>query len=386
MRRTLQALMASLVAVTGTAHASDGELAPDLSVHGFVSPGYILTTHGNNYLADSSGAGSVEFLEAGLNFTAQLGDRLRAGFQLFARDRGPLGNYDVKLDWAYLDYRFQDWFGLRAGRVKIPFGLYNETSDIDPARVPVLLPQSIYPIDNRDFLLAQTGGEIYGHVPLEAGGALQYRLYAGTILLDTPTSDPASGVSLLELSVPYLVGARLMWETPLLGLRLGGSVQTGRIDARLRATVPAPIDIDVSIDGLLWVASIEYALGDMLIAAEYSRWHIESRADQPLFPSSDRISERTYLMFSYRVCPWFHPGLYYSLYFRDVDDRTGREMRQHDVAVTLRFDVEEHWLVKLEAHYLDGTAELDSDLNGGRPQSEMAPRWAMFLLKTTAYF
>jgi hypothetical protein len=53
-------------------------------------------------------------------------------------------------DWFYLDYRFQDWFGLRAGRLKIPYGLHNEVQAIDSARVPVLLPQSVYPLQGRE--------------------------------------------------------------------------------------------------------------------------------------------------------------------------------------------------------------------------------------------
>ena len=64
------------------------------------------------------------------------------------------------------DYRFKDWLGIRAGRVKIPFGLYNDSSDVDSARVPILLPQSLYPTLNRDFLLAQTGGQARLALPI----------------------------------------------------------------------------------------------------------------------------------------------------------------------------------------------------------------------------
>src|SRR5262249_42705161 len=151
----------------------------ELQAHGFVSQGYILTTD-NNYLAKST-HGSFEFAEVGLNFTATLTEKLRAGVQLFARDLGPVGNYSAKADWFYLDYRFADWLGVRAGRTKIPFGLYNDISDIDAARVPILLPQSVYPIQNRDYLLAQTGVELYGRLPTGSAGTLDYRLYGGTI-------------------------------------------------------------------------------------------------------------------------------------------------------------------------------------------------------------
>ena len=59
---------------------------------------------------------------------------LRAGMQLFSRALGPRGNYAATFDWYYLDWHRWDAFGVRAGRVKLPFGLYNEQNDFDPAR------------------------------------------------------------------------------------------------------------------------------------------------------------------------------------------------------------------------------------------------------------
>src|SRR5215510_11082674 len=86
--------------------------APPVHVHGFVSQGFIKTTH-NDYLAKSE-RGSFEFTEVGLNFTTFLTDELRLGVQFFARDVGPIGDYKPQVDWFYLDYRFADWFGIRA--------------------------------------------------------------------------------------------------------------------------------------------------------------------------------------------------------------------------------------------------------------------------------
>ena len=80
-------------------------------------------------------------------------------FQLFAHDLGPLGNYSPQFDWYYVDYRFFDWLGIRAGKTKLPWGLYNEANDVDAGRVPILLPQSLYPVANRESLFAQTGAE-----------------------------------------------------------------------------------------------------------------------------------------------------------------------------------------------------------------------------------
>ena len=42
--------------------------------------------------------------------------------------------------------------------------------------------------------------------------------------------------------------------------------------------------------------------------------------------------------------------------------------------------------MKLEAHYLNGTADVSSALNSNIPQSALQQSWSMFLAKTTAYF
>src|SRR5690554_1155458 len=68
-----------------------------VDVHGIVSQGFLKTTR-NNYLALTE-QGSFEFTEAVLNITRPLDDTLNVGFQLFARDLGPIGNYDARFDW-----------------------------------------------------------------------------------------------------------------------------------------------------------------------------------------------------------------------------------------------------------------------------------------------
>ena len=68
----------------------------------------------------NSKRGSFEFSEVGLNFTQPLTDRLRTGIQLFARQLGKVGDFSARMDWFYLDYRFADWFGIRAGRTRLP--------------------------------------------------------------------------------------------------------------------------------------------------------------------------------------------------------------------------------------------------------------------------
>lgn len=390
-----------LLALVGTPAFAQDEPS-SLQIHGFVSQGYIKSTR-NNYLGPSARSqGSFDFTEVGINFTQPLGDKLRIGLQLFAHDLGPLGNYAPQLDWYYVDYRFFDWLGVRFGKTKLPWGLYNEANDVDAGRVPILLPQSLYPVANRESLFAQTGGEAYGDVPLGAAGKLEYRLYGGTIFVNTADASEA----LKGFEVPYEGGGRLMWRPPVDGLQLGASGQFVRFDfdyaptaeqrMQYEAAGVLPADfggiISARLDAALWVASVEYQRERLLLAAEYGRTHARYVTGLAA-PAARIVNEGGYAMASYQVTSWFTPGLYYSAFFPDIHDAAqpgmplrGRASYQHDVAATLRYDLTPNWLVKLEGHYMHGTAGLTSALNGGQPLGSLAKDWGVLLIKTTGYF
>jgi hypothetical protein len=90
------------------------------------------------------------------------------------------------VDWASGDYRVNEYLGFRGGKVKTVTALFNDSQDVDAVYLWILLPQSMYPIDNKSFLLSHLGGEVYGDLPLPGGrsGSMQYRGYAGQANLD----------------------------------------------------------------------------------------------------------------------------------------------------------------------------------------------------------
>ena len=97
---------------------------------------------------------------------------------------GEFGGPNILVDWVPGDYKFNDRFGVRAGKIKIPLGLFNESQDIDSLFLWTLLPQANYPDDNRDFDLVVLGGEVYGWLGVGNMGSVQYRGYAGEARLD----------------------------------------------------------------------------------------------------------------------------------------------------------------------------------------------------------
>jgi hypothetical protein len=391
-RRFLLRAAVSIVALTALtvstpARAADldsGGSPIPLEVHGFVSQGFIRST-GNDYLVSDSEGGSFNFNEVGINFSSQLTDRFRVGIQLFAYDLGTLGNYTVNADWYSMDYRLRDWFGIRVGRLKMPLGLYNDVSDIDAARTPILLPASLYPATNRDFFLAQTGAEIYGYLSSQRMGALEYRLFGGSVAINLPTQ---LALQVPDLTIPYVAGGRLMWETPLEGLRIG---VTGLVlKADITVIPPAP-GVEYTEKQIIYsgYASIEYAAHDLLLQAEGVQERRETTITSTPSPTTAIVSEGGYGLAAYRVTRWLQPGLYYSFYYANrnlgsqINGTTNGENIQDDLAATLRFDINAFWLIKLEGHYMHGTA-LAADAAGSLATSP--ENWALFLIKTTAYF
>jgi hypothetical protein len=374
---------------------------PRFQIHGFISEGGFWSTD-NDFIGTSS-RGSLELFEVGLNVTTQLADRLRAGMQLYGRAIGTFKD-PPGIDWAYLDYRWRDWLGLRAGIIKMPFGLYNEYVDADSARLSILMPQSVYPLRDRTALLSQTGFSVYGTKRIGSAGELEYQAWLGTLNVPANALELV-GATLDRIDTKYVTGAQLFWRPPIEGLRVGGSYLRVSIDFDVTLAsasvaqlvmlglVPPEFDGAVRISqrpARVWVASAELVRDDWLFAAEYSRWFKRQSTTLPdLLPTIEEDSERFYAMLTRRICAW-EVGGYYAVTHVDANDRQARDetkfpVRAHgfqrDLAATVRYDVNEHWTWKLEGHFIDGTAETFASRNPTPTRY-----WGLFLFKTTVTF
>lgn len=407
----MRAFVASavLTAIGVTAHAQpspDDEpqqsAAPEIQLHGFVSEGGFVTT-ANEFIGHST-RGSLELFEAALNVTAQLDDKLRAGVQLFAQDQGTT-DVAPRVDWAFLDYAWRPWLGVRAGRVRIPFGLYNDYIDIDAGRVPLLPPQSVYSIGDRNTLTAQNGFAVYGTVPVTCWGDIEYTAYGGVLTFPIPSAqDPTTPVAFRSDS-RYVAGASVFWRTPIEDLRVGGSVlrgalaldfhlpqaQTDQLIAAGAATADFDGNVRLSLDPAnLFIGSVEYVRGDLTFAAEYSRWFLHYRTTPvPILPVDYNDNERFYGLVTYRATPKVAAAVSYSVLNTDANDRSGKNPMlpepfyawSRDAAATLRFDVNDYWLWKLEGHFIDGGAAADRTLD-----PTLKRYWGLFLVRTTVTF
>ena len=93
----------------------------NLNIYGFVSQGYLKSSKHDYLLADTAD-GTVEFNEAALAVSSVVSNNMSVGIQFLSKDLGSVGNNKVEIDWAFVEYRYRDWLGGRAGRMKRPFG------------------------------------------------------------------------------------------------------------------------------------------------------------------------------------------------------------------------------------------------------------------------
>lgn len=198
----------------------------DIEIHGFATQGFLFSSH-NNYLTMRTSTGSMQWTDGAVSITDSVTDNLRVGIQLHMYQLGQLGGPNIHLDWASGDYRFNDYFGFRGGKVKTVMGLFNDSQDVDSVFLWTLLPQSSYPIDNEGFWLAHLGGEVYGYVPLGSGGKLRYDGYAGQSYLPLiggyVKQIEDSGLPFTTSPGGKTYGGDVRWETPWKGFLLGFS-------------------------------------------------------------------------------------------------------------------------------------------------------------------
>jgi hypothetical protein len=395
--KTALAITASILMACG-AHAYDltlGTNIPPVTFHGFASQGFLDTSH-YNYLAPDTKDGSFQYSEAGVNLSMNPFPRTHIAIQGFLYDEGDLGKYQPFLDYASVEYTFSDYLGLRAGRVRRPAGIYNDIQDIDLARTFVLLPQGVYDSRYRDLSCSVDGGEIFGATSLSKAGSLSYEFYGGADNVSTDDGvakivDNAAGGNATSFDTLFTVGGQLWWDTPVDGLRFGSSLEevynfNYDLDVPTGYPPPYPATIGVSSKGSILIQqySAEYLWKNWTFQSEYYNTESSSDATSPAGASHNyNFSYSWYGSAAYRVNKWLQIGTYYNESYESGTHPVASDGSQKDLALAFRFDPEPWWVIKVEGHYLRGTALLDD--NGANPVRN-GDGWFMLALKTTVSF
>lgn len=260
------------------------EVTEDLSVHGFISQGYVKSPQ-NPYGGEDALDGSFKIREAALNVHWTPSDRIKLSGQVINRQ------FLEAVDETTLDFLFADYtvladnnknFGIRLGRVKNQFGLYNASRDVPNARPGVTVPNGYFN-STRDLMLSTDGIELYGRQQFESGN-LSYSAVAGQRDFDSDNIEEYVFQEALEpdYKASRNLGFDLRFDfNEIPGLKLGFSMiqfQTELGDQQSYESAATSFSTKLQdhigenkISVINRNLFAQYATGNWLISAEYIR-------------------------------------------------------------------------------------------------------------------
>ena len=384
------------------------DLPGDLQIHGFASQAYI-TTSDNDVFGNSDKGGSFGLTEAGLNVSMRPLPRLQVSAQVLSRRAGEGNTGMPRLDYAFLDYRIYsheaNQFGIRVGRLKNPFGFYNDTRDVAFTRPGILLPQSIYFDRTRNLGLSSDSVQLYGDTAIFNWGTLSTQFGVTLpIVSDKDTeSSLLSGVrnGHLNREVSYI--GRGIFETNDKRLRLGisGIWLNTSYDPSIR------FNDTMGAGGLQFTSTIfsaQYNAERWTLTSEYAIRHFKydnnfgNGIPGRFLNNIDSYGESYYLQGEYRFTPKWEGIVRYDALFTDRSDRYGREFAKNipggvahgrfakDIMVGLRWNVTPEFMLRAEYHHVNGTGWLSRLDNDSAKEGIPSQHWDLYAIQASYRF
>lgn len=362
----------------------------DVDIHGFISQGYMQSDHNKLFYFDTED-GTFEFDEIGINFMTHLPGGLQLGMQLFAGDLGSYGNNELIVDWAYADYFYKKWLGIRAGKMKIYHGLYNDTRDIDMLRVNIFLPQCTYPEMFRDVFSGLKGIGVYGEMPL--GLTYQFATGVNDIKKNSAFTFIFKRFFLTDVEqfrVENYTNGSLVWETPITGLRISSTILSINLEGE-GEHVFAHTDSTIDMKYSAYTASVELILGNLILCSEYNRMKLLYDVKSSTKGAGDNlITGGYYVGGSYSVNKQIEVGAYYSILYFDMDEKEdatflgfdiGNDSHMKELVFSLKMNINDNWTAKCELHSNEGHYLSEAGDDG-----KSYKNWFLWAMKMTYSF
>jgi hypothetical protein len=374
---------------------ADELVGPRYQLQGFAAQGLIGSTN-NHFFGDSRDGVSTRFTEAGVHGTWQALDAVRLSGQVLYRRAGESDQDGLRVDYAQADWQYYQTevsqLGVKFGKVKLPYGLYNETRDVPFTRPGILLPQSVYVDNSRDLLLAAPGAFLHG-ASVQEYGAFDFLLGWVRPNFDSPSVDYSflGNTRPGKLDGKSAIGARLRWDLPT-----DTTLMLTYANAKAEY-VPGNIDTlsagKVQFRNILFTAQQRF--DTVTLTAEYGEPRFDNTGFGPYLPSSHRVIQSGYLQGEWRFHPAWELMLRHDIFYRDKQDKSGRQfaaatglpahsMFARDTTLGLRWDTTPNLMLRAEFHHVDGTGWLPGPDNPVFLSREQ--RWNMWLLQAAYRF
>lgn len=369
-------------------------------LNGFLSQGYIKTDK-NNFFGHSDNSGSFDFREIGLTASLRPSPKLQLSGQLLHRRAGVGSAGGIRIDYGFLDYNFINTpsteLGVRLGRMKNPFGFYNDTRDVPFTRPSILLPQSIYFDRTRNLALASDGIQVYG----------ESRADWGNITVQFGAAFPQVDGRDTEISVLRSLQRRGDLKTKLSYI---GRILYEQADGKLRLAISgaqanvgySPGYNDILLNGSFrfspLILSAQYNAERWSITSEYALRHLSWKdfGNDAAFQQSF-TGESFYLQGVYRFYPNWEAVLRYDLLFTNRKDRSGKKFAAStgylypahnqyakDLTIGLRWNITPAIMLSTEYHRINGTAWLSPLDNPD--MSHTGKNWNLFAVQASYRF
>ncbi|PKO46233.1 MAG: hypothetical protein CVU29_06785 [Betaproteobacteria bacterium HGW-Betaproteobacteria-22] len=359
-----------------------------LQVHGFVSQGMVNTT-GNNFLGDSDDSISYDFREIAVNASYLARPELLFSAQVMSHRAGESDNGDPDIDYAFVDWTAftGNWgrVGVRLGRVKNAFGLYNATRDVPFTRAGVILPQSIYFERTRKLSLSSDGVSFYADKSTNVG------TFSAEATLGKPGLDKSSEAAIIpntkgHFETDFTQLYQLKYESPT------GQYVFALTHVNLGVSYRRAVNDTLQSGGFHFdptLLSAQYNAENWSLTSEYARRPISLRGFGAI-PNVGQVGESYYVQGTYRVMPDWEIMLRYDAAYSNRDDRHGTSFAKKtgrpgftqyskDWTLGLRYDVTPAFMLRAEYHAIEGTSILPP-LDNTAGVSALEKRWDMFML------
>jgi len=384
-----------VLGLPGQVHSAEGVMGT-LQMHGFLSQALVITDD-NNFFGPSEDGGSFKFTEIGANVSLRPHQDVLLAAQVLSRRAGGDGeDATLKLDYGLIDYQMlstqQRTFGIQVGRIKNPFGFYNQTRDVAFTRPSILLPQSIYFDRTRSLGLAGDGLNLYHEERLKTG-VLRLQAGFGKARIEDD-ADRALGLDRfpgsLEPNTSAITQARYEHD----GGRIIMALSTASVNAEYDS--PPGMPGDGTFHFKPWVVSFQYNQEFWSLTAEYAIRKLELEGFNA-FADSERNGESWYVQYTRRFLDDWQGLVRYDSLVNDRSDRSGKEFEAStggaipahtqfadDITLGLQWTPHPRVMLASEYHHVDGTGWLPIQDNPDPAKTERY--WNMLLFQLSLRF
>lgn len=321
-----------------------------------------------NFLSQSDDTVSFDLWEAGFLVSSAVKDKLTFSAQVLGRKVSDTSGNDLRVDYAFLSYPFYQTMsktlGVRIGRIRSSYGLYNETRDIPHTRTGIVMPQSIYFDMTRNSFYSADGLEFFGYRDMG-----DQRLSA-QIFFSKPVADEDETGEVAALDPKNLKGDKSLLAKISFGSDYDG-FRTSFTYYRPEYTgdVSFPIgsieftDDNASLYSESMVTSLEYNQLDWSLTTEYLRHKIQitipGLSGLPgQVAKSAGYEEAYYIQGIYRISEQWESYVRYDSSERRANRTLLRHEKWKDINIGSSFRPNEHWLLRAEVHYIEGISRL----------------------------